>query len=300
MGPSWVTVRNGVTNRTLRATDKEAAEVVDRFGQLVSFAGMRLSRDLGVDVRAGLSRAELKDVGAYTQAGVARLVDTGILQGALEVPNAAAPIVVTADLRTGLVTCSISLNAPNTGRNTTRINWLTRQLTKAPDALLIESWAAWARAPGPGHSITAVRESPEILLEDPKKELRSFTVRLSAVAGTKRGQGRGTFVGSLLALVDNFYEGVVQHIKPWTPPAPAVKVRQGDDDAVPGDDGISGELPLKSVQRATSPPEWSPLETPHVDHEIHYTIEFADEDVAADGEVPGNDAEDAPASAAAH
>ena len=29
-----------------------------------------------------------------------------------------------------------------------------------------------------------------------KKDLRSFTIRLSAVAGTKRGQGRGTFVGA--------------------------------------------------------------------------------------------------------
>ncbi len=101
MGPSWVTVRNSVATRTLRSSDKTAAEVVGRYGQLVAFAGMRLSRDLGVDVRSVLSRAETRDVAARTQAGVSRLVDAGILHGALRVPNAAAPIDVTADLRVG-------------------------------------------------------------------------------------------------------------------------------------------------------------------------------------------------------
>ena len=260
MGSSWVAVRNSVTDRTLRVSDKSAAEVVGRYGQLISFAGMRLSRSLGVDVRSAIGKSEISDMGLYTQAGVSRLVSTGILHGALRVPNAAAPIEVTADLRSGLVTCSISLNAPNQGRNTTRINWLTRQLSKAPDALLIEALAAWARTPGPCHPIAAVRTSPEILLDDPKKEVKSFNVRLSATAGTKRGQGRGTFVGSVLTLVDSFYEEVVQHIKPWTPPAPAVKSRKLADDADSDDAVISGELPLKSVQRDTSAPDWNPPE----------------------------------------
>src|ERR1019366_3328876 len=107
----------------------------------------------------------------------------------------------------------------------------------------------------PCHPITGAPKSPRILFDDPKKETRSFTVKLSALAGTKRGQGRGTFVGSVLALVDSFYESVVQHIKPCTPPAPTIKTRQNDDEAIQGDDGISGELPLKSRQRDVSPPE---------------------------------------------
>ena len=57
MGGSWVAVRNAVTTRTLRANDKSAAEVVSRYGQLISFAGMRLSRSLGVEVRPALSKA---------------------------------------------------------------------------------------------------------------------------------------------------------------------------------------------------------------------------------------------------
>ena len=222
---------------------------------------MRLSRSLGVEVRSVLSKAELQDYAGYQQRNVARLVDSGVLQGSMRVPNAVAPITIMADLRSGLVTCSIDVASPSQGRSATRVNWLTRQLAKAPDAVLIEAWAAWARTPGPCHSLSEVRATPELLLDDPKKELRSFTIRLSAVAGTKRGQGRGTFVGSVLTLVDTFYDQVVQHIKPWTPPAPSLKGRPGDDPAADRDD-ISGELPLKTVQRATTVPDWNPPQSP--------------------------------------
>jgi hypothetical protein len=267
MGPSWVAVRDRSTRRTLRATDPGTAEVVGRFGQLVSFAGMRLSRTLGVDVRSALSRAEMKDIGANTQSGITRLVETGILHGALRVPNAAAPINVTADLRAGRISCSVSIDAPQQGRNSTRVKWLTRQLAAAPGALLLEAWSAFARTPGPSQPISAVREAPGCLFEESKKELRTFTISLSAVAGTKRGQGRGSFVGSVLALVDSFYEDVVQHLKPWTPPAPSVKPRTAPEEGERDEAGISGELPLKSVKRASPSSDWPDSESTAVEVE---------------------------------
>ncbi|HTZ45805.1 MAG TPA: hypothetical protein VMB79_18230 [Jatrophihabitans sp.] len=271
MGPDWVAVRNGVTNRTLRASDVSAAEVVARFGQLIAFSAMRLSRQLGVEVRPALSRSELKDAAAFQQRAVTRLVDHGILQGSIRVPHAVAPFTVTADLRSGLVTCTLEVAAPGQGRSTTRINWLTRQLVKAPDALLIEGWAAWARTPGPCRALSEVRAKPDLLIDDPKKELKGFSVRLSAVAGTKRGQGRGSFVGSVLGLVDNFYEQVVQQIKPWTAPAPSIKGKPIDEDV--DRDDISSELPLKTVQRASATPDWPAEEEVTVTDEPVYTTD---------------------------
>jgi hypothetical protein len=275
MGGSWVTVRDGAADRTLRAADPAAAEVVGRYGQLVSFAGMRLSRNLGVEVRPALSRSDAREPTTYIQSGVTRLVDSGILHGALSVPYTAAPIDVYADLRSGLITCSISVAAPAQGRSTTRINWLVRQLGRAPDATQIEAWAAWARIPGPCHRLTEVRQSPDVLVEDPKKDLRSFTVRLSAQAGTKRGQGRGTFVGSVLALVDSFYEDVVQNVRAWTPPVPSVRTKTAETN-VQDDDGISGELPIKSVQRAATSPSWEPAPTAQPSDRLDYSTDSAD------------------------
>jgi hypothetical protein len=65
-----------------------------------------------------------------------------------------------------------------------------------------------------------------VLVEDPAHELKSFTVSLSCNAGPARGQGRGSFVDSVLTAVDKFYSEVVQHVKPWTPAPP--KIRDGE------------------------------------------------------------------------
>jgi hypothetical protein len=258
MGRSWVTVRDAVASRTLRASDPGAAEVVAHYGQLIAFAGMTLSVRLGVDVRPALSRSQMRDVGTLIQSGVTTLVEDGVLLGSLRVPNAPADISVRADLRSSKVTCAMSINAPTQGRNKTRINWLVRQLSRAPGTVLIESSSAWARSRGPCHSLAAVRESPELVVEDAKRELKSFTIQLSSPAGTKRGQGRGSFVESVLTLIGTFYEDVVQHVNAWKPPTPALKARHVDDDQLVAGTDITQELPTSSIS-PTSEPEagWS-------------------------------------------
>lgn len=245
MGPSWVAVRDGATNGTLRAGDKAAADVAGRYGQLVAFAGMRLSRRLGVEVRPALTRAELQDGARRIQEAAANLTQHGRLHGALRVPNAIAPIEIEVDLRAGRVVCGVVVHAPGQGKPVTRINWLTRQLSQAPDSLLVEAIPAFARN-GPCHPLSEVRAKPQVLMEDPKKEIRTFVLRISAPAGTKRGQGRGSFVGSVLDTVDRFYTDVVQGLKAWTAPAPTVKPSLASRDETPSDEAITGALPVRS------------------------------------------------------
>ncbi len=165
------------------------------------------------------------------QAAAAALAETGILAGGLRVPNAAAPIEVTADLRASRVRCSMTVDAPSTGRATTRLNWLLRQLRDSKGQVCIETIAVRQRGKGAVRTLAELRETPKLAIEDPARELRAFTVSLSTNAGTKRGKARGSFVTSILDTVENFYADVAQHIKPWTPPP--VKVR--DDEPQPTD-----------------------------------------------------------------
>lgn len=244
MGTAWVTIRDAVAQRTLRANDNNAVEVVRRFGQLVAFSGMRLSRDLGVEVRPVFSRADLQDRAHWLQGEVTKLVDNGTLQGSLRVPNSVAPFSLTADLRSGRATCSILVDAPTDGRPTTRVNWLVRQLADASDGLLIEGVTARSRRPSAPQTLAALREEPRLLIEDPTKEFKSFIVTLGVVVGSKRGQGRGSFVSSVLELCDRFYVEVVQNLRPWSPTAPKIKGTQAtDDDGAAGE--IVGELPIR-------------------------------------------------------
>ena len=229
MGPSWVSVRDAARQQTLRANDKETMDVVARFDQLLALAGMELSRQLGVHVQQRLSRSERSSQAARLQAQSNQLAKTGQLGGSLRVPNAAVPIDIVVDLRANRVDCAAVLDAPLEGRATTRINWLLRQLRDSPANLQVVATTARARDAGPSHALSALQDDPKLPVQHAQADIRSFTLTLSQTAGTKRGQGRGSFVGSVTSLVDSFYADVVQYLKPWTPPAPKPKVGIADE-----------------------------------------------------------------------
>lgn len=58
---------------------------------------------------------------------------------------------------------------------------------------------------------------------DPKKEIKKFQVTMIVPLGTKKARGRGSFIDSVVDVVDDFYSDVVQHIKGWTPRPPQLR-----------------------------------------------------------------------------
>lgn len=147
----------------------------------------------------------------------------GTLQGAISIPNAVGPLVVTADLRAGVVTCHVEIAAPRDGRATTRVNWLLRQLRHAPDSTRIEAFVMHGRGAGTAELLHAVRDQPAVLIEDPKKELRSFRIALASPLGSKRGRGRGSFIDSVENAIDTFYGDIVQDLRAWSAAPPRLR-----------------------------------------------------------------------------
>jgi hypothetical protein len=227
MGPAWVQVRDAVTSGTLRPTDAIVPQVAGRFDALIRYACLRLGRRLGTEVTPALSRRDLTDPDFRAQTLVAQLTSTGALSGGIKIPGAAGALCVTADLRAGQITCHVDVDAPRAGRQTTRVNWLVRQLKDAPDNTRIEAFALHARGAGTAELLHRVRLDSMVLVSDQSKELRAFRVARSSPAGSKRGSGRGSFIDSLLDAVDAFYEQVIQNLKPWMPAPP--RLRSADD-----------------------------------------------------------------------
>ena len=233
MGPSWVAVRNGAVNQTLRANDPEALAVVARFDQLLAFCGMELSRHLGVHVSQRLTKGEVDDQATRLQAQATELAKNGQIAGALVVPNAAVPVEISVDLRANRVYTRAIIAAPTDRRASARVTWILNQLKTAPPALQVVANVARAKSPGRTYELSALLADPKVMVENPHVDIRSFTLTLSQSAGTKRGQGKGSFVSSVTSLVDSFYAGVVQPLKPWTPPAPKPKAAPTIDDGAP-------------------------------------------------------------------
>lgn len=227
MGQNWVPIREAVTTGTIRRTDRGAAEVASRFDGLLRFASLQLGRRLGEEVTPALSRAERADPAARTQTLIDSLASEGTLSGSIRIPNAVAPLFVTADLRAGQIVCHVDVEAPRTGKPTTRVNWLSRQLKNAPEDVRVEAFVARARGAGAAELLGRVRAEPSLLVTDPSKELRSFRVARVSAMGAKRGRGRGSFIDSLIDAVNAFYSEVLQYLKAWAAPPP--KMRQLDE-----------------------------------------------------------------------
>jgi hypothetical protein len=253
MGTSWVPVRDAVVNATLRANDAAAIEVASRYAQLTGFAAMYLSRKLRVDVQPALSRGERANPSSRIHSIVADLVAHGRMVSSLHVPNAIGSFDVIADLRASRVACTLRVDAPTEGKPLTRVNWLLRQLRGAPSDLLVSATALRARTEGPSHRLDKLLEDPQMLVIDPRMDIRTFTLTFSHPAGTKRGQGQSSFVGSVLKVVDRFYESVVQHLKAWTPAAP--KIKQIPSDVVAQTDAVLSNslavVPMAPAPHAT-------------------------------------------------
>nr|WP_255668847.1 hypothetical protein [Aeromicrobium duanguangcaii] len=232
MGPNWVSVRDSVAAGTLRANDKIAPEVIARFDALLQYLALRLGRRLGIDVSQVVDRKSTTNPTGHLADRMNELATSGVLRGALRIPNAVGHLVVTADLRANIITSHVEIDAPREGRQTTRVNWLLRQLRDAPDSIRLESFAVRSRT-GNADLLAAVREDPKLLAPDASKDLRSFRIAMDSKAGAKRGSGQGSFIDSVVKSVDQFYGDVMQNLKAWTPTAPRLRPEvKGEEDGL--------------------------------------------------------------------
>lgn len=223
MGADWVPVREAVQAGTLRPTDKTIVGVTSRFDALLRFSALHLGRKLGTDVVHKLNRKEQGDPSLRAQSLASMLANSGTLTGEIRIPDTVGDIVVTADLRANQVTFHVDIEAPKAGRSTTRVNWLVRQLSNAPDGLRIEAFTANQRGAGAAELLSKIREDPSLLVLDPQKDLRLFRVASTSKMGTKRGTGRGSFIESVLLGLATFYEDVLQQVKPWAASPPKIR-----------------------------------------------------------------------------
>ncbi len=231
MGDKWVTVRDAARAQTLRASDPGVRDVAAKWEEFVQWLALGLRQDLGSDVTALWPRK--LDPTARQQAIVRQLAEDGRLEASVKVPGAVAPVDISVDLRTRLMTTSVDVNAPREGRSKTRITWLLRQLKDAPPNLRIDATFPLVRETT-SELLKGALETPERLLWSPdlRREPRSFKLALIREIGIKRGRGQGSFVGESKQQVIDFYRLVVQALKPWTSGAPKLPSQPQEAEAL--------------------------------------------------------------------
>ena len=251
MGESWVPVRQAVANGTLSPTDKGAVSVAQRFESLLRATSFKLSARLGVEVSPVASKLAKTDPAKHTKEAVMRLAQESQLRGAIRVEDTIAPLDVVVDLRASQVLSSVRIDAPREGRPLTRVNWLLRQLKTAPKGTRVETFVKRGQQAAAACLLENALETPEKLLPADNKEISSFVVTLISPMGTKRGEGKGSFVGSFLASVDDAYVSLLQNLQAWTPKAPKLPQQPGTaalnvQATDPTSDAPSGDVDLNN------------------------------------------------------
>jgi hypothetical protein len=269
MGQNWVKVRNSARDGTIRVADPGVRDVVDRWEQFIEYLCLGLSQDLGVQVTSAQSKA--KDGERWTESLLTALESEGKLTSSFRVPGAVGPIDVEADLRARQTRANVKVSAPKEGRPLTRINWILRQVGKAPKDLRVEVQFARTKETT-ALLLSDALEEPKALLSpsDPKREPRAFSLSLARPLGTKRGRGERSFVLETRRQVVGFYGGLVEDLTGWQPKAPKLSSKEPSGDTEDPRRTVSGAIGVEDapMDAPTGDLPQSPSESDSVPSEV--------------------------------
>ena len=223
MGPSWKElVSSAVAGAPLDRTSDQVVDTVGTWHQETRDLALQLTEAVNANVTIGLSRAHRDNSSKRIADDAAILSKDQELRARYEVPDAASPITVVANLRGRTIEVSMQLRAPEDRKSTSaRVNWLLRQLPKDGEELHIRAY--WPRrAKTTQASLESIQEDSSVLqIEDRSLAPASFEVKLVRNAVGRFSQPK-RFVEELEEAVRRFYEQVGQRLKRWQPAAPKI------------------------------------------------------------------------------
>lgn len=208
----------------ISAKSSDALAVIAAWHQETRDLALILSRMTETGVTERMSRKHRNDSNARAKDELLILREKHQLVAELDVPDAAAPLMILADLDRRSVDVGITLRAPEDKVSTkARVNWLLRQVkTNRLDGIYLRlMWPG--KAEPTQHLIAELRENPE-LAEGDNGHLSPHSFHIFR---SKRFSARFTqqvnFIVDLEDLVPGFYGDVGANLSPWQKRAPKIK-----------------------------------------------------------------------------
>ena len=229
MPPEWAEVNKIFSNQgSINPKSDLAAKVVLAWQQEAKDLCLVLSRKTNTYVKEKISNAWAKQPDIRTKNEIKTLIDKHILNISFDIPDAAAPIELIADLGSRTIYVGMTINAPGDRVSSkARLNWLLRQL-KTIDNENVFIRTNWPGSSSPTvHSLNDLIKNPD-LISDGKEHLvaASFVVFLSKRTGPRFAQ-MANFVSDLEEVVPSFYGEVGQNLFQWKKPAPRINTTEG-------------------------------------------------------------------------
>ncbi|GKY86900.1 hypothetical protein [Sinisalibacter aestuarii] len=234
MPPEWTDLNRHVSaGGKILARSSEAAAVLEAWHQETRDLSLILSRQAETVVHQMLPRKLAADPAERHRQELQRLRDSNQLYVELDIPDAAAPLEVVADIPRRTIDVGMSLRAPQDKKSSkARVNWLLRQIkTERTSELFVRmNWPG--RSPETQFHFDDLKADPGIC-EEGKHGLQvvGFHVYFARRLGARFTQ-QSNFISELEAVVPEFYREVGQELAQWHKPAPRIKPEKSDPDDV--------------------------------------------------------------------
>lgn len=234
----------------LTAKSPAGQEVVGSWHQALDRMASVLSRQLAGHVKVQMTRAEASDPTLRLKNALGSLVSDACLSSQLIVPDVAAPIQISADIRKRVLTFNMRLKAPADRKSTkARLAWLLRQLSEA-DPKDIHIRMFWpGRSTASQFPLAVLRENPELASMDRDgMAVLSFEVLLVKDLGTKFAQ-RKNFVTDLIKAATEFHANVGASLTTWQAKPPKISDGRLEPASV-STEALRDQLEQEALQRA--------------------------------------------------
>ena len=215
------------------AKSSDATAVLAAWHQECRDLSLIISRQTETIVGERLSRKNINNPVSRFKEEYETLRESCKLFAVLDIPDAAAPLEIVADLQRRTIDVGMTMKAPQDRKSSrARLNWVLRQLKgEMPDDLQI-------RCNWPGRS-EATQFAYEDVLEEPaiihhgKQGLNvlGFQVFISRRLGVRFTQ-QSNFIVDLEKTVPEFYRLIGQNLSEWKKRPPTIKPDRGSAEAV--------------------------------------------------------------------
>lgn len=234
MPPEWTSLNKLVASGgAISAKSTEAAEVVRAWHQETRDLSLILSRLTETPIQERLPRKHKGEPAQRHKDELVYLREHLCLRVELDIPDAAAPLEISADIRRRSIEVGMALRAPEDKKSTrARLNWLLRQIRteNVADLFIRLQWPG--RSEPTQFSLAQLREDIS-LAEQEKDHLQvlGFFVFFSRSLGGRFAQ-QVNFISELEQLVPQFYAEVGSGLSTWKRSAPKIKADKHEADDV--------------------------------------------------------------------
>ncbi|GFE66017.1 hypothetical protein [Litoreibacter roseus] len=230
MPKEWSTLSKlVVADGKISKSSADTKVVVDAWHQETKDLCLILTRKLNAIVTERLPRKLANSSLEKMKATINQLSESNSLSMVLDIPDAASPFEVCADLKGRSISVGMRLRAPDDKKSSrARLNWLLRQVKteSLSDTYVRFNWPG--RSDPTLAALSELREKPDLISEGREHlAVHSFEIFKLVKLGAKFGQ-QAAFIEALERIVPAFYESIGQNLTAYVKKPPKVSVEPNE------------------------------------------------------------------------